>query len=139
MTMVYRIPDNTTHVDTVDYGQSGDDRRRLPVREFGRSFSARKDNADYALEQARRDGERFLQRMAEACPVLYSTDVVAEIGPHVDVLRRFTLVGWRIQAASPTFEFMLREFPRTPAPETLWQHAKRACREWWGRQRGRVA
>lgn len=132
--MVYRIPHDQQEVRTI-----GEDSKTYPVREYGRAYSCRERDKERMAERAREDGERFLLRMAEACPVLYASDIEIVDGPHLDVLRRYALVGWRFTAASPTIEFF-QQFQRPePQPETVWQHTRRAWREWWGRQRGRQA
>ena len=129
--MVHRIPPDQRKVDFV--GAKGGS---LPVREYGRAFSCRPKDKERMTERAREDGARFLASMTEVCPLLYATDVEIVDGPHLDVLRRYVLVGWRLSAASPTIEFF-QQFQRPePMPETVWQHARRAWREWWRRQKG---
>jgi hypothetical protein len=131
---VYGTPSDQRKVDFVESKAVS-----LPVREYGKAMSCRPRDKELTMDRAREEGERFLHKMAEVCPILYATDIEVVDGPHLDVLRRYELVGWRFSAASPTIEFF-QQFQRPePKPETVWQHARRAWREWWGRQRGRQA
>lgn len=108
------------------------------MREFGQAYSYRPAHKDMVRQRAERDINHMLQQMRESCLELHISRAEIVDGPDVDFLRRYKTLGWRIEAASPTFEFAYRYLQKHPQPETLWQHAKRSWKAWWGRQRGRL-
>ena len=109
------------------------------MREFGRSYACRPSEIELVKDRARYDVNRLIHETVSCCVDVDIAGVEVVEGPHLDVLHRFATVGWRFSASSPTFDFAYRYLQKPVVEETLWQHAKRSLKSWWGRQRGRLS